>query len=111
MKRTIVALLRNLNRAVLIGILFAAPVPVALAGPGGTDRPHLGTCDTVIPPPPSSFPALIEIDGTCRFRHLGSTILTIVQVVDAAGPLSNGVLPITISAQITYTAANGDLLR
>ena len=110
MKRTMAALLRSFDKSLLVGILCAAPVPAALAGPGGTDRPQLAACDTVIPPPPSSFPARVEISGTCRSRHLGSTILTIVQVVDAAGAPSNGVLPITISSQITYAAANGDLL-
>ena len=65
----------------------------------------------MIPPPPGSFPAVIEIDGTCRFSHLGRTSLTIVQVVDAAGPPSNGVLPLTISSEITYAAANDDVLR
>ena len=111
MKRTTVALLRRVNKALLIGILFAAPVPAALAGPGGTDRAALATCDTVIPPPPSSFPVRIEFGGTCHARHLGNTILTIVQIIDAAGPPANGVLPITISSQITYAAANGNLLR
>jgi hypothetical protein len=84
----------------------------ALAGPGGTDRPHLGQCDTVIPPPPSSFPAVVEISLTCRFRHLGLTTGTVVQVVDAAGPPSNDVLPLTISdGLITYIAANGNELH
>ncbi len=102
----------NWSRTLLAGILFAMPLTVALADSGGTNRPHLGQCDTVIPPPPASFPAVVEIGLTCRFRHLGLTTGTVVQVIDAAGPPSNGVLPIIISeGQITYIAANGDELH
>jgi len=106
------ALVRNWNMALLVGILFATPVTFAVGGPGGTDRPQLGTCDTVIPPPPASFPAVVEIGLTCRFRHLGLTAGTLTQVIDAAGPPSNGVLPLTISqGVIAYIAANGDALH
>jgi hypothetical protein len=109
---TMVALLRNWNRALLVGILFAMPMTVALADAGGRNRPHLGTCDTVIPPPPTSFPAVVNIGLVCRFRHLGLTTGTVVQVIDAAGPPSNGVLPLTISqGVITYITANGDELH
>jgi|SRR5437773_6915055 len=105
------ALLRNWNRALLVGILFATPVTLAVAGPGGTDRPHLGQCDTVIPPPPPSFPAEVEIGLTCHFRHLGLTTGTSFQVLDVAGPPSNGVLPLTTYGKIIYIAANGDELH
>src|SRR5262249_44756918 len=93
-----IALRRNWKWALMIGSLFLAPLNCALAGPGGTDRPHLGQCDTVIPPPPPSFPAIVNIGLTCHFRHLGLTTGTAVEVLDAAGPPSNGVLPLTITA-------------
>ena len=106
------ALLRNRSSAVLAAILMAMPASFALADTGGTDRPHLGKCDTVIPPPPTIFPAVVEIGLTCRFRHLGLTTGTLIQVIDAAGPPSNGVVPLTISdGRITYMAANGDELH
>ena len=104
------ALLRK--RTLLAAVLFAMPASFALADSGGTDRPHLGTCATVIPPPPASFPAIVRIGLTCNMRHLGLTTGTIVEVLDVAGPPSNGVLPLTISdGRITYIAANGDELH
>ena len=106
------ALLRRRSSTVLAAILMAMSASFALADPGGPERPHLGKCDTVIPPPPMTFPATVEIGLTCRFRHLGVTTGTIVQVIDAAGPPSNGVVPLTISdGRITYIAANGDELH
>ena len=96
----------------LAALVLAMPSGLALADPGGTDRPRLGKCDTVIPPPPTTFPAVVEIGLTCRFRHLGLTTGTIVRTLDAAGPPSNGVVPLIISdGHITYVAANGDELH
>src|SRR5262245_2048541 len=110
--RTLVASLRNWAWAMLVFILIVAPVNNAQAGPGGSDRPHLGQCDTVIPPPPPSFPAVVTISLTCHFRHLGLTSGTVVETLNVAGPPSNGVLPLTISnGEITYVAANGDELH
>jgi hypothetical protein len=105
-------LLRHRSSALLAAALLAFTASLAVAGPGGTDRPHLGQCDTVIPPAPTAFPAVVEIGVTCRFRHLGYTTGTIIQTLDVAGPPSNGVLPLTISeGRITYIAANGDELH
>lgn len=84
--RTLVASLRNWTWAMLVFVLIAAPVNYAQAARGGSDRPHLGQCDTVIPPPPPSFPAVVTISATCHFRHLGLTTGTIVQTLDVAGP-------------------------
>ena len=93
-------------------VLFAAPVTVAVGGASGHDLPYLGTCDTVIPPPPPSFPAVVAISLNCRLRHLGLVTGTVVQTLNAAGPPSNGVLPLTITdGHITYIAANGDELH
>ena len=109
--RTMVALLHNWKLAVLVGMLLLTPVERALAAPGGAERPHLGKCDTVIPPTPPSFPAQVEIGLTCNFRHLGLTTGTSFQLLEVAGPPSNGVLPLIISGRIVYIAANGDELH
>lgn len=107
-----IVLLRNCSKVLALFVLFAAPVTVALGEAGAHDRPYLGTCDTVIPPPPASFPAIVEIGLSCHLRHLGLTTGTVVQTLNAAGPPSNGVLPLTITdGHITYIAANGDELH
>jgi hypothetical protein len=108
----LIALVRMCSNVFVAFVLFAAPVSVALGDAGGHDRPYLGTCDTVIPPPPASFPAVVEIGLSCHLRHLGLTTGTIVQTLNAAGPPSNGVLPLTITdGHIAYIAANGDELH
>jgi hypothetical protein len=114
MKRNLgstMAFLRNWG-TLLAAALFVAPMTGALADPGGTDRPHLGKCDTAFGPLPPTFPAVAEISASCHFRHLGLTTGMIVQTIDAAGPPSNGVLPLTITdGRIAYVAANGDELH
>jgi hypothetical protein len=108
----VAVLLRKCSRVFFAFVFFAAPGSVALGEAGAHDRPYLGTCDTVIPPPPTSFPAVVEIGLSCHFRHLGLTTGMIVQTLNAAGPPSNGVLPLTITdGHITYIAANGDELH
>ena len=108
----VIALLRKFTKVLFVFVLFAAPVTLAIADAGRHDRPYLGSCDTVIPPPPASFPAIVEIGLSCRVRHLGLTTGTIAQTLNAAGPPLNGVLPLTITdGHITYIAANGDELH
>jgi hypothetical protein len=64
-----------------------------------------GSCETTsVAPPVVTFPILREEDtGICRLSHLGRTVFHALRVVN----LANG----TQVAQITLTAANGDLLR
>jgi hypothetical protein len=64
-----------------------------------------GTCETTpVAPPVVVFPTLRQEDtGVCHFSHLGRTVLHAFRVVN----LLNG----TQVAQITYTAANGDVLQ
>ncbi len=64
-----------------------------------------GSCETTpVAPPVVVFPILQQEDiGTCQLSHLGRTVLHAFRVVN----LVNG----TQVAQITYTAANGDVLR
>jgi len=96
------------RRTAAIALFAALPASWAFAGPGGTDRPHLGTCDTVVRPQPSG---LLEIDLACQFRHLGRTTGLIVQEITPTGPPVNGVLHLALSATVRYDAANGDVLR
>jgi hypothetical protein len=64
-----------------------------------------GSCETTpVAPPVVVFPILRQEDtGICQLSHLGRTVLHAFRVVN----LANG----TQVAQITYTAANGDVLR
>ena len=80
----VIALLRKFTKVLFVFVLFAAPVTLAIADAGRHDRPYLGSCDTVIPPPPASFPAIVEIGLSCRVRHLGLTTGTIAQTLNAA---------------------------
>ncbi len=115
MKRNLestIAFLRNRGTLLVAAALLAAPVNSALADRGGTDRPHLGKCDTAFGPLPPTFPAVAEISLSCHFRHLGRTTGWIVQTIDLAGPPVNGVAPLRVTnGRITYVAANGDQLH
>jgi len=64
-----------------------------------------GSCETTAAAPPVvTFPILREEDtGICRLSHLGRTAFHAFRVVN----LATG----TQTAEITLTAANGDLLR
>lgn len=64
-----------------------------------------GSCQTTaVAPPVVTFPILREEDtGVCHLSHLGRTVFHAFRVVN----LANG----TQVAEITLTAANGDLLR
>jgi len=110
--RTIGAMVRAWTAATLTAVSVISLSPVALAGSNGTDRPIAGTCDTVVTPlNPGSNLAYLHIDLTCHLRHLGLTTGTALQVVNPAGPPVGPVLPIVISTDITYIAANGDMLH
>lgn len=115
MKRNLgstIGFLRNWRTLLVAAALFVAPVNSALADRGGTDRPHLGKCDTAFGPLPPTFPAVAEISLSCHFRHLGRTTGWIVQTIDVAGPPVNGVVPLSVTnGRITYVAANGDELH
>ena len=93
-------------RACAAALLIALPA-VAGAAPGGTARPHEGRCDTVVNALPSGT---LEIELDCQFRHLGRTTGLLVQQVIPSGPPVGGVLPATLLATVSYTAANGDTL-
>jgi hypothetical protein len=91
-------------------ITSSTPNAVAATGTSAASRAvaatHVsGSCETTpIAPPVVVFPILRQEDtGVCQLSHLGRTVLHATRVVN----LANG----TQTAQITYTAANGDVLR
>ena len=85
------------------------PATVLAAEP---ERPHGGTCSTVVTPisPPGVFPQELRIDSDCRLTHLGHASGQTTQYVIPAGP-PGATIPLLISNTTVYRAANGDLLN
>jgi hypothetical protein len=87
-----------------------APAPAlarASAGPSAsTARPISGRCTTTFAAIPRPLPAIYRqvATGTCELSHLGRTRLRLVQDVNFAAGTQQ-------SVEVTYTAANGDVLR
>jgi hypothetical protein len=87
------------------------PAPVFARSGTTSDRvaaplPITGQCETTFGPIPRPLPALYRqvATGTCQLSHLGRTTLLLVQDINfAAGTQA--------SVEVTYTAANGDILR
>jgi hypothetical protein len=80
----------------------------SLSRSGGaiTIHPLAGKCDTTFDPPPLPPPPVLrQVDtGTCQTTHLGRATFYAIQDIDlAAGTQS--------SIEVTFTAANGDILR
>ena len=98
----------------MAAVSLIAFVPVADAGPKGTNRPLAYVCDNDVTPlsPPGSFPILLQVDLTCHMSHLGLTVgFTNTEVIVPAGPPVGSALPVFITvARIVYVAANGDQL-
>jgi len=65
-----------------------------------------GQCETVFAPPPFPLPpAIRQIDtGTCRIAHLGRSAFYAEQDISFATGSA-------VSADVRFTAANGDVLR
>jgi hypothetical protein len=77
--------------------------PATAAAP--VSRPLIGRCETVITAVPVSPTQVRHLDtGTCWLTHLGRTTVFLSLIID----LANGTL---VSEVLTYTAANGDVLR
>jgi hypothetical protein len=70
------------------------------------DRPLSGSCETSFAPPTLPPPPIIrQVDrGTCTLSHLGRTSFYAVQDIDPVAGTQQ-------SVEITFTAANGDILR
>ena len=100
----------SLRRGMGIAALaFAALCGSAIAK--NPERPHAGTCDAAVTPLTQGFPLLLSIDLSCHLRHLGLTTGVITQEVVPTGDVVEGIVPLAIVADITYTAANGDVLK
>ena len=84
----------------------AAPDGVALARTANESIPISGACETAFVPPTFPPPPVIrQVDqGICHLSHLGRTALYSVQDIDLATGTQT-------SIELTYTAANGDILR
>jgi hypothetical protein len=91
-------------------VTAVAPNVAALDRKGSASQatvalPIKGHCETTpVAPPIVTFPFLREEDiGTCELSHLGRTVLHAFRVVNLVAG--------TQVAVITYTAANGDVIR
>lgn len=88
------------NRTVL------APDAPALARAANESLPITGVCETAFVPPTFPPPPVIrQVDqGICQLSHLGRTALYSLQEIDLVAGTQT-------SIELTYTAANGDILR
>jgi len=69
-------------------------------------RPLTGRCETSFDPPPFPLPPVLrQVDtGICQLSHLGrATIYSVQDIQFATGT--------QVSVELTFTAANGDVLR
>jgi hypothetical protein len=67
--------------------------------------PVSGTCTTTFGAPLSPPPVIRQVDtGTCQLAHLGRTAIYLVQDIDVVAGTQT-------SVELTFTAANGDVLR
>lgn len=96
--------------------LLLAPVP----GTGGSpavkvvvyERPYGGSCNAVVTPltEPGVFPEVLQVNLDCLLQHLGRTTAQATTTVVPIGPLVGLILPISLTSETTYEAANGDRL-
>jgi hypothetical protein len=98
---------------VLAGCSLEAPTADSLYAPAlarvaasPTSRPLSGRCETSFDPLPFPPPPVLrQVDtGTCQLAHLGRTTMHSVQDIDLATGTQT-------SVSLTFTAANGDVLR
>ena len=83
-----------------------APVVAKVTGGQSTStRPMSGSCTTTFGAPLSPPPIIRQVDtGDCQFSHLGRTAIYLLQDIDVV----NGT---QVSVELTFTAADGDVLR
>jgi hypothetical protein len=90
-------------------VLLAASFATLAAEP---ERPHRGSCSTVVTPGDSSQE--LKIDSDCRLTHLGrasgQTLQTVVPVPGEPGE-PDAPIPLLIRNTTVYWAANGDQLN
>lgn len=98
-----------IQKSMLATLLLAASCATLAAEP---ERPHRGTCSTVVTPlsAPGVFPQELLIDSDCRLTHLGRVSGQSTQYVVPAGP-PGATIPLLITNTTVYRAANGDQLN
>lgn len=81
------------------------PTLARVAAPSAA-RPLEGRCETSFAPPPFPLPPVLrQVDtGTCQLSHLGRTTIYSIQDISLATGTQ-------VSVELTFTAANGDVLR
>jgi hypothetical protein len=104
----------------LAGIVATTLVLAPLPGTGGSkpakvvvqERPFGGSCNAVVTPltNPGVFPEVLKVDLDCLLQHLGRTTAQATTTVVPAGPRVGSTLPISLTSETTYEAANGDRL-
>jgi len=83
--------------------LVSAPATLGL---NPAERPLSGGCVTVFAPPPFPLPpTVLQVDtGTCQLAHLGRAAFYSELAIDFVAGTATG-------TAISFTAANGDILR
>ena len=96
------------RKSIFVAALMAASGATLAAEP---ERPHRGSCSTVVTPlsAPGVFPQELQIDSDCRLTHLGRASGLTTQYVVPAGP-PGATIPLLITNTTVYRAANGDEL-
>lgn len=83
----------------------APAVASVAAGRHASTLPVSGSCTTTFGAPLSPPPIIRQVDtGTCQLAHLGRTAIYLVQDIDVVHGTQ-------ASLELTYTAANADVLR
>jgi hypothetical protein len=87
-------------------VMFGLQLP-ATAFAADPERPHRGTCTTVVTPISQQE---LHIDSDCRLTHLGRASGQSTQTVVPVGP-PGPTIPLLITNTTVYRAANGDELN
>ena len=76
------------------------------------ERPYGGSCSAVVTrlTEPGVFPEVLHVELDCTFKHMGRVAGEAITTVVPAGAPVGTVLPINLTSETTYEAANGDLL-
>ena len=93
--------------------LALGPAPISAGSNADVrERPYGGSCNAAVTQltEPGVFPEVLQVDLDCLLKHLGrATGAGTTTVVPAGAPVGS-TLPIVLTSETTYEAANGDLL-
>ena len=105
---------RTLYLTGLTAVAFALGSSSIAAGPkaAAPERPYGGSCDAVVIrlTDPGVFPEILHVDLDCTFKHMGRVTGEAITTVYPTGELVGTKLPITLTSETTYEAANGHFL-